>query len=738
MNFPELNDKTPIHALHYANDWELFEHCVRYAVLNNIDLEPKQHNVWANILFGKFVGDFNNRQNYMSRVKQAYNIYFTGFDADSDDDGTLYSFEVDKIVKHFPFLFANYIPHEKDLFAEIKEALENEYDESREYRHAEIYKVSQLDVVKIKNNTRVYLLTLEISDDIYPHFREGLRILVKVDADTYYTCEIVDYDYENGILSVTCENEIIYTAFSKIRVVVNNSFIIAGLQERLTDIQNVIQNKSYPLNKFLKNCTRQISKVLHSTILPQWIYDRVNNDFSQFEALNAALDNDITFIWGPPGTGKSYTLATIIRALYEIPDERTVVCCLSNVAVDQLLNKVIDILDEEEKQPECGNFYRAGHSMDQRVLGTAYLFPDDEKTNYYREEIISRNAILEKMDKESEEDMVKSVIIKAEIKDLRKALREHTDYLVKKSRVVFSTIDNFVLSKTINNCDFDNLVVDEASMLSMPKLIALATKVAKRIILVGDFQQLSPIALVPDKWLQANVFELAGIDINHLDHPGLKRLLKQRRSYEDIVNLVNDTFYQGKLETEIDLLPEVTKLAPFKRRPISLVNYVDGELNFTRGGTRQNFPNAYLLMDLLEEYYETGHDEHSVGIITPYVGQSNLYRKLISLRQYPKAFADNIQVGTIHTFQGSECDIIFLDLVDCEKKLKGKAANIGKIYQGLEGERLLNVAVSRARYKLIVVGDAAYFDRAPGNKISNKTLKMLQNLRRFTVKYPYE
>ena len=93
-----------------------------------------------------------------------------------------------------------------------------------------------------------------------------------------------------------------------------------------------------------------------------------------------------------------------------------------------------------------------------------------------------------------------------------------------------------------------------------------------------------------------------------------------------------------------------------------------------------------------------------------------------------------LKIGTVHTFQGSESDVIIYDMVDCKTLESGQKANIGKIYAGSEGEQLLNVAISRARHKLIVIADASYLVSIPGNKISKRTQEIftLINKYRFT------
>ena len=120
----------------------------------------------------------------------------------------------------------------------------------------------------------------------------------------------------------------------------------------------------------------------------------------------------------------------------------------------------------------------------------------------------------------------------------REKLREHTDFLVKSSRLVFSTISNFILSDTLYNSKFDNLIIDEASMMAMPSLLALGNKISKRLIMVGDFQQLSPIAIVRDDILTESVFDISDINIRNTMHPALHQLLNQRRSNEKIVELM--------------------------------------------------------------------------------------------------------------------------------------------------------------------------------------------------------
>lgn len=366
--------------------------------------------------------------------------------------------------------------------------------------------------------------------------------------------------------------------------------------------------------------------------------------------------------------------------------------------------------------------------MDSRILDTDYLFPTDDITDNLRNRI-KKNSEKLKRYKDQKCDMTeKAIALKAENKELRENLKERTDFLVKSSRVVFSTISNFVLSNNLYESKFDNLIVDEASMLSMPSLIALGSKISKRLILVGDFQQLSPIAIVKDEFLTDSVFEMAGVNIGQTNHPGLHQLLNQRRSNERIVNLFNNIFYNGKLVPTVSGLNDIINSEPYKGKVIVMKKISDGAVRFTKGGTRQNKPFAEGVMELMDDFYKEKHADYSIGVITPYKGQMALIKALIFERNYSEAFNKRVKVGTIYTFQGSECDVIIYDMVDCERLENGKTSRIGKIYAGSGGERLLNVAVSRAKHKLILVCDPTYIRNIPGNTVTDKTRKVFSLL----------
>ena len=700
---------------------DLFKYCVKKVIKKNLFSKAYMHNQWANILFD-YEKSSDMRIDLMSMVKTENDIYFT--------HESKFSFDEDKIKRDFPHLFG--IDDEEDgdyttdrLIRDTIKALNKEIEEQSDPRNLESFKGNDLTLVRQQGNTYIYQVRLTMNEGQEPNVHEGDPFILKV-YDKDLTCEALDFDFILGTLFFTTNRYV--NPASYCRVLFDSTFILEGLKQRLVNLNENGINEDLPFAKFFFEETDVINKVPHKPV-PFEYYKRL--DDSQKEAFLAAMDNDLSLIWGPPGTGKSFTLASILYALYQLGGDRTAVCCLSNVAVDQLLCKLLDIIDDNGLEIEPGNIYRAGRSMDSRIIATDYLFPKDEFTQTLRDKIKQNQEEIIRLKERKLEKTEASIVLKAENKELREKLRDHTESLVKRSRLVFSTISNFILSKNLYESKFDNLIVDEASMMAMPSLLTLGHNISKRLILVGDFQQLSPISMVKDALLVDSVFEMSEINIRNTDHPALFQLLTQRRSNEKIVDLINRTFYQGKLIPDAKENEDIINAEPFPRKVIALKKVTDGAVRYTKGGTRQNKAFAENVMSILDILSQNGHADFTIGVITPYKGQVSLLRALKIERNYDDDFDSRIKIGTIHTFQGSECDIIIFDMVDCFDMESGKPNKIGRLYHGNAGERLLNVAVSRARHKLIVVCDPEYIKNIPGNKISLNSRSLFNKLSKY-------
>ena len=689
----------------------LFEYSVRKVLSLGMIDETNTHAAWAALIFDYEKKSYI-RSELMSKVKHDYAYYFS--------QDLQYAFQKDKIRDNFPYLFGE--EENLNLFELISRALDAECTAQKDPRNQKRYKVGHCD--RISEQEYIYKAQLIVDEGEDPRFTEGVSFLF-LTKDAPYTCEVVEFDYANAVLFFSSAKIIFVTPDS--RVISDATMNTIALKKLLEEISEGSIDNSIPLYKFIEGSTKNLKDINHASY-PSYLEKYLTKDQSQLAAFNASLNKDITFIWGPPGTGKSYTLALIIMALHSMPEERTAVCCLSNVAVDQILTKVVKIISVEEPEMKRGEFYRAGRTQDEKLLNTEFLFPDDETSSMIRLKIKLYNKKLEGYRTTNQQYSDEAIEIKAKLKDAREKLKEHTDYLISRVKVVFSTISNFVINTRLKDSSFDNLIVDEASMLAMPQLIALARNVTKRIILVGDFQQLSPITIAGIPVLKNNVFKLCGIDINHTNHPALHPLLNQRRSNPKLVEIINQPFYGGNLKADNPRYNAIVARPPYSECVVGMYCITDGVVRFTRGGTRQNVANSEADMHLLDLYSEHEEDDFSIGLITPYTGQVSLLKKLFSERKYNTDFQDRVRIGTVHTFQGSESDVIIFDMVDCSKFEKGKKPYFGKIFAGEQGEQLLNVAISRARHKLIVVCDPDYLKTSPGGSITDRSMSIFNTL----------
>ena len=701
---------------------ELFKYCLKNVIERRLFSEALMHNQWASKLFS-YEKNSDTRIDNMSKVKREYSAYFT--------HNLKYSFDKEKLKRDFPSFFGIKDDEDDSSDSYVRQTIKvlgHEILEQSDPHNIESFKGGGITLVRRQGSKYIYQVQLELSDGQEPHFRDGIPFLLSV-YGKHYSCEAVEFDYESGLLYFISNYPLGNASYCKI--LLDSTFILEGLRSRLKDIAASGIDEDLPFAKFLFGETDDLMKIEHKAVPEDY---KKGLDKSQRKAFDAAIDNDITFIWGPPGTGKSYTLASIIYTLFQLGEDRTVVCCISNVAVDQLLCKVLDIIEGHNQRIVPGNIYRAGRTIDSRIISTDYLFPNDQTTLELRSRIKKNIDALQVLKELKKENSEAAILLKADNKEQREKLREHTDFLVKSSRLVFSTISNFILSDTLYNSKFDNLIIDEASMMAMPSLLALGNKISKRLIMVGDFQQLSPIAIVRDDILTESVFDISDINIRNTMHPALHQLLNQRRSNEKIVELINKTFYEGRLIPAAEENTDIIERRPFGGRIITLKKVTDGAVRFTKGGTRQNKRFAESVIELLDIFYSDREeaDKFTIGIITPYKGQVSLLRALVREKKYDSDFEKRVKIGTIHTFQGSECDVIIFDMVDCPVLESGRRLNIGKLYSGKEGERLLNVAVSRAKHKLILVCDPDYIKNIPGNTISQQSRSLFNKLSRFS------
>lgn len=316
-----------------------------------------------------------------------------------------------------------------------------------------------------------------------------------------------------------------------------------------------------------------------------------------------------------------------------------------------------------------------------------------------------------------------------ELQDIARKLADLEAEILRSARIVGTTVAKcYLRAKDVGRFDF--VVVDEASMVLLPALYFAVGLSTERVIISGDFRQLSPI--VPTK--QQAIFDEIGRDvfataeIGEDDNPRCVRLNVQYRMAEPICRLISRPMYTGRLIVAPDREPPEGPAAP---------SPVNGQLTIVDTsrlwpfesrnlfGSRFNLLSALLVRNLAIYLRETGFVKRTsdLGICTPYAAQAKILQGLMG----DHGLADFVSAGTVHRYQGDQKRMIVLDIPDSI----GGNFGIGLFTQGLPpdhaGARLINVAVSRAQEHLVIFANLTYLeDRLPSTALLRHILFEMQ------------
>lgn len=421
-------------------------------------------------------------------------------------------------------------------------------------------------------------------------------------------------------------------------------------------------------------------------------------------ALKKATSQPITFIWGPPGTGKTTILARI--ALEHILNgERVLMVSYSNVSVDGAVLKIANMSDLEPGQIIRYGYPRVKELLESETL-TSYsyvLYKNSELAKEYDYLTKERNKLNKKDPRRNE--------IRKKINKIREKLLQHEKVLVHNAAFVATTVSKAVVDKSLYNQKFDVVIFDEASMAYIPQVVFVAGLAKKHFCCLGDFKQLPAIVQNPtDILLSKDIFEHTGIASaveNGYGHEWLVMLNYQYRMHPEIAKFVSKNMYGDLLHsasTIYEYRQAIADLAPMKKEPMCLVDLSStySVCIKTMDGSRINLMSAMMCIKLAEMFA----GEYGVGVITPYSAQSRLVLAMIrDLQERDKRFV-TVKCATVHQFQGSEQPIIIYDAVDCFRMpFPGSLLTAKK---NDTANRLFNVAMTRAQGKFILVANKEY------------------------------
>ena len=434
----------------------------------------------------------------------------------------------------------------------------------------------------------------------------------------------------------------------------------------------------------------------------------------QPEVLRKLEQDNIVAVWGPPGTGKTYTMSQIAKT-YVKQGKTVLIISHSNVSVDGVVKKIVELLDVDmEPDLKAGKILRYGYVRDEELSKHPYatsfnfalskcksLAADLDELTLKRDELKAK-----KKEKTEEYDGIEK-----KIKRIRNEIRKEEKRYAERAQLIGTTISRATIDSIFEMRQFDLVMFDEVSMAYVPQVIAAATLSKEKFICVGDFRQLAPISQCPDaKLLKTDIFSYLKIidSVGHMYwHPWLVMLNEQRRMHPDIAGFPNKYIYKRLLQNHTSVLnsrKNIVKTEPLSGDALNLVNlagtYCAADKN--TDGSRFNILSAIISFSTAVAADQKTIER--VGIITPYAAQTRLIRAM--LKDYYKQNDHHISCATVHQFQGSEADLIVFDAVESYPK-----AAVGYL-MGKEPDsimRLINVAITRAKGKLITVANDKFW-----------------------------
>lgn len=450
----------------------------------------------------------------------------------------------------------------------------------------------------------------------------------------------------------------------------------------------------------------------------QWPVRHLNE--SQQKAIAGMMAaKDVYVIHGPPGTGKTTTLVAAIQtALLYMP--QVLVCAPSNAAADLLTERLaaakVKVLRvgnpariSEEILPYTLDFQIANHTEAKEIKRLRKLAFELKKMAYKYKKYYDRS------EREQKQLMLKEAkSILNQISNMEKYIldgaRDHTQAFV--ATLVGSS------APLLRNKQFPLVVIDEAGQALEPACWIPIAK-ADKVVFAGDHCQLPPTVKSKEA-AKGGLEETLMEKVIDRQSPEIKAMLQvQYRMHEEIMRFSSDYFYDGNLEADasvaqwkVDDLHRMgqkkTEVSNADSQPVTFIDTIGTgyEEKFHPESTGLSNPDeAYLLIRHLTKWLaqikqtltEYAFQQLSIAVISPYREQVELLKRQVA--EIPASLIPGkpIRVGTVDGFQGQECDVVYISLVRSNAKHE-----IGF----LRDIRRMNVAITRARKRLVILGDS--------------------------------
>lgn len=415
---------------------------------------------------------------------------------------------------------------------------------------------------------------------------------------------------------------------------------------------------------------------------------------SQINAVKSVLQKPLSLIQGPPGTGKTVTSATVIYHLAKLNQGQVLVCAPSNVAVDQLCErihltglKVVRVTAKSREDVESSVGFLSLH----RQVSMNDTNPELSKLQQLKSELGELSSQDEK-----------------KFKTLTRAAERE---ILSNADVICTTCVG-AGDPRLAKLKFRTVLIDESTQSAEPECLIPLVLGCKQVVLVGDHQQLGPVVMskrAAKAGLNQSLFErLVILGVVPV------RLQVQYRMHPALSEFPSNMFYEGSLQNGVTMQQRIRREVDFPwpsgggsggERPMMFWSNLGAEEISASGTSYLNRTEASNVEKIVTRFFKAGVQPSEIGIITPYEGQRSFVVSSMSASgSFKKDLYREIEVASVDAFQGREKDFIVLSCVRSNE------------HQGigfLSDPRRLNVALTRARYGLVILGNPKVLAKHP-------------------------
>lgn len=412
-------------------------------------------------------------------------------------------------------------------------------------------------------------------------------------------------------------------------------------------------------------------------------------NISQVNAVKSVLAKPLSLIQGPPGTGKTVTSATIVYHLAKLNGGQVLVCAPSNVAVDQL----------------CEKIHKTGLKVVRLTAKSREDVESDVSFLSLHEQVRLNDTNVE-LNKLSQLKNELGELSSQDEKKFKKLTRDAEREILANADVICCTCVG-AGDPRLTKFKFRTVLIDESTQSAEPECLIPIVLGCKQVVLVGDHRQLGPVIMnkkAARAGLHQSMFErLVLLGCNPI------RLQIQYRMHPCLSEFPSSMFYEGSLQNGVTVQDRLRRNVdfpwPVSDTPMMFWSNIGNEEISASGTSYLNRTEATACEKIVTRFFKAGVRPSQIGIITPYEGQrSYIVSSMQTNGSLKKELYKEVEVASVDAFQGREKDYIVLSCVRSND------------HQGigfLNDPRRLNVALTRAKYGLVILGNPKVLSKHP-------------------------